>query len=258
MFSLRRWWERHGVPIVVTGLVLGGVWLLRHTQGSAIAEIYYWVSRPFQGEPQGVAIARLTSARVRELEQQLAEVQAQNDKLRQLLGYLEKQPQAIAAPVIGRSADSWWQQVTVGRGEADGVRVGAAVSGIGGLVGRVVQVTPHTSRVLLVSDPASRVGVAVSRSRDMGYIEGQGSLEARLQFFEKVPDVRPGDAIATSPVSRLYPAGLTVGRIKTLNKEKGAAPEAIVELTAPLESLEWVLIYPPRVAKESQNANALP
>ncbi|MGF1478891.1 MAG: rod shape-determining protein MreC [Cyanophyceae cyanobacterium] len=242
MFFVRRWWERHGLTLVMSGLAFGAVWLLYQTQGAAVWELY---SSLFRLQPeQEPVLERLTDARILELEQQIAELQSQNQKLQKLLGYAREQPAAIAAPTIGRSVDSWWRQVTVGRGRQDGIQQGAAVSGIGGLVGRVVQVTPHTSRVLLASDPTHRVGVTVSRSRQPGFMEGQSSQVARLEFFEKDPDVRPGDTIVTSSLSRLYPSGLPIGQVKSIDLESGPAPVALVELSAPLDDLEWVLVHP--------------
>jgi len=80
-------------------------------------------------------------------------LRSQNQKLKELLGYTAPQtPQGIAAPVVGRSADHWWQQVTLGRGTQAGIQVGLIVTAPGGLVGRVISVTPNTSRVLLISD----------------------------------------------------------------------------------------------------------
>ena len=77
----------------------------------------------------------------------------------------------------------------------------------------------------------------------MGYIKGQGSQIATMQFFEKVPDVRPGDTVATSAVSRLFPSGLPIGRVKSVNLESGPAPQATIELTAPIDHLEWVAVH---------------
>ncbi len=116
--------------------------------------------------------------------------------------------------------------------------------GPGGLVGRVVSVTPNSSRVLLLSDATSRVGATVSRSRSMGFMRGQGSNRAVLQFFDKVPDVRRGDVVSTSPVSQLFPPGLPLGRVESVNLDKSPAPEAVIELTAPVSYLEWVIVYP--------------
>lgn len=243
MYMLRRWWDRHGVAIVLGGLTLSAGWLIRQTQGTAVLEAYQLLSRPFQsGQPQQ---EQLTDARVRELQQQLVELESQNQKLQELLDYEKTQKQQGAfAPIIGRSADHWWQQVTLGRGRKAGIEVDSVVMGPGGLVGRVVSVTPNSSRVLLISDSTSQVGTVISRSRSMGFLRGQGSNHAVIQFFDKVPDVRRGDVVATSPVSKLFPPGLPLGRVKSVNLDKNPAPEAVIELTAPINNLEWVIVYP--------------
>jgi len=243
MFTLRRWWDRHGLQVVLVGFTLGSAWLIQQTQGSALFEVYQGVTRPFQLGP--TKEEQLTNARVQELQAQLKEVQSQNQKLKELLGYVQAQKrQGIVVPIIGRSADHWWQQVMLGRGSKDGIKVGYSVMGTGGLVGRVTQVTPNTSLVLLLSDPTSRAGVVISGNRHMGYVRGQGSNRVVMQFFDKVPTVRRGDIVVTSSVSELFPPGLPVGRVESINLNKNPAPEAVIELTAPISSLEWVMAYP--------------
>ena len=134
----------------------------------------------------------------------------------------------------------------------------AIVMAPGGLVGRVVSVTPNSSRVLLISDATSQVGVAISRSRSMGFMRGEGSNRAIMQFFDKVPNVRKGDVVSTSPVSNRFPPGLPLGRVESVNLDKSPAPEAVVELTAPFNSLEWVMVYPHSSAAAPQPAKPKP
>lgn len=245
MFIVRRWWDRHGLQTIVAGVVLGSAWLINQSRGSVISELYYLVVRNFEPEAKAALEQRLTNARIQELEQRLAEQQQQNQQLKALLGDVKAQTKpTIVSPIVGRSADEWWKQVILGRGTQDGIDVGFAVTGIGGLVGRVIDVTPHTSRVLLISDPTSRVGATISRSRSMGLIQGKGSQIVVMRFFEKVPDVKPGDTVVTSSVSRLFPAGLPIGRVKSVTLEKATSPEAIIELTAPINELEWVVVNP--------------
>ncbi len=243
MFIIRRWWDRHGVAIVLGGLTLSAAWLVRETQGAALFEAYQLMTRPFQlGATQE---ERISDARVNELQQRLVELEIQNQKLKELLDYSKTQKQkGIVAAIVGRSADHWWQQITLGRGSQDGIQKDHIVMGPGGLVGRVVSVTPNSSRVLLISDPTSKVGAAISRSRSMGFMRGQGSNRAVLQFFDKVPDVRRGDVVSTSSVSELFPPGLPLGRVESVNLDKSPAPEALIELTSPISYLEWVVVYP--------------
>lgn len=244
MYTLRRWWERYTLPLVLLSLALGAAWVLRQTQGAAIFEIYQVITRPFQTNT--AQIERLNDARVLELQARLAEVESQNQKLKKLLGYVASNnaTQEVASPIVGRSADGWWQQVTLGRGSQAGIAVGFIVTAPGGLVGRIISVTPHTSRVLLISDPTSQLGVTISRSRHMGFLRGQSSNFAVMQFFDKVPDVRRGDVVATSPYSQIFPVGLPVGRVESINLKKSPAPEAVISLTAPIPYLEWVVVYP--------------
>ncbi|OLP18798.1 rod shape-determining protein MreC [Leptolyngbya sp. 'hensonii'] len=243
MYTIRRWWDRYGLQALLVTLALGAAWSIRQTQGSLIFEAYRWTARPFQASP--IQEDRLVSSRVRELQDRLRELEGQNQKLRELVGYVKANQQAgVVAPVVGRSADHWWQQITLGRGSKDGVKVGDIVSGTGGLVGQVINVTPHTSRVLLISDPTSQVGVTVSRTRYTGYMRGQSETQATIEFFDKVPDVRVGDAVSTSAFSQLFPPGLPIGRIVAVNLSKSPAPEATVEFSAPISYVEWVVIYP--------------
>ncbi|MEA5469360.1 rod shape-determining protein MreC [Spirulina sp. 06S082] len=243
MFTMRRWWERYGSRLIFIGLVLGLALFIRRTQGSVVAEIYYQVVRSFHGN--SLPEERWTDAKVSELEATLEEVKGQNAKLQKLLEH--KQDFAhptISAPIIGRSVDHWWEQILLGRGSNQGVQEGYIVTAPGGLVGRVVKVTPNTSRVLLISDPTSKVGVKVSRSGGMGYIQGGGDDKVTMVFYEKVPSVKVGDAVVTSPASYLFLPGIPIGKVESVDLEKSPAPEVIVALTAPIDFLEWVIIHP--------------
>ena len=243
MLSLRRWWLKNWLRLALIGLSVGAVWGLRQTRGDLLVEMYGWVARPLQGSEPNQAWE--TDARVLELQQRLAELENQNRSLRSLIDY-QKQlgEKGIAAPTIGRSANGWWQQVILGRGAKDGVAVGAIVMAPGGVVGRVEAVTDSTSRVILLSNLSSRVGVTVGRSRHMGYLRGLGDNVATMEFFEKLPDVNAGDTVYTSNYSQLFPAGLPVGVIESVDTKNGPAPEAKVRITAPLSTLEWTVIYP--------------
>ncbi|PSB15993.1 rod shape-determining protein MreC [Phormidesmis priestleyi ULC007] len=243
MYALQRWWERYGIQSVLVGVALGTALFVRQTQGGVLLETYQLLTRPFHGKP--TQQDRLINAQTQELQQRLIELESRNQRLEELLGFVSaKKVKGVTAPVIGRSADHWWQQVILGRGSQDGIRVGSIVLSPGGLVGRVSSVTSDASQVLLLSDPSSRVGVTISRSRYMGFMRGKSANRAVMEFFEKVPDVRRGDVVSTSPFSQLFPAGIPIGRIESVDLNKSPAPEAIIELSAPINYLEWATVYP--------------
>lgn len=243
MYTLRRWWDRHWSQVVLVSLIVGAAWFAKATQGAAIFELYQLVTRPFQSDT--TKQEQLTDARILELQARLGEIESQNQKLKELLGFQTQQKSTgISAPIIGRSADHWWQQVTLGRGSQAGIKTNNIVMAPGGLVGRVTSVTPHTSLVLLISDPSSGVGVMIGRSRYMGIMRGRSHNKAVMQFFEKTPDVRKGDFAITSSISHLFPSGLPVGQVESVDLSKNPAPEATIKLSAPMNNLEWVVVYP--------------
>lgn len=251
MYSLRRWWDRHGLQVGLVAVAITGSWGVQQTQGAVIFEIFRTITLPFQSSPS--AEEQREKAQMMAQSERLAELENQNQKLKELLGYVSKnKDQGVIAPLIGRSADQWWQQVTLGRGSQDGIKKGDIVTGAGGLVGRVESVSPNTSRVLLISDPSARVGVTISRSRNMGFMRGQGANRAVMEFFDKVPDVRPGDVVSTSPVSELFPAGIPVGRVESVNLSNSPAPEAIIELSVPISVLEWVEVKPSKILPDKE------
>lgn len=244
MFALRRWWDKNALRGVLICLAIVSAWGIRQTNGALIYEAYQYITKPFHlsAPPE----AQLDNAYVLDLQQRVVELENQNQKLRELIDYQDKSELDTITPaaVIGRSADHWWQQMIVNKGSSDNVKAGDIVTGPGGLVGRITVVTPNTARVLLVSDPSSQIGAKVSRSRSTGYIRGEADTQATMFFFEKVPDVKVGDVIVTSSFSRLFPQGVPIGRIASIDLGTSPAPEAVIQLSVPVSNLEWVTINP--------------
>jgi rod shape-determining protein MreC len=243
MESFRRHWQRYIFQLAMALLGLLVAWIIRQTNGVVLMEAYQFFSAPFQPNFSGQEVIR--DARVKELQYRLTELENQNQQFRKILG---EKPiltgSGTWATIIGRSADSWWQQILIGKGSSDGITPGAIAVGSGGLVGRVTDVSPHSSRVLLISDPANQVGVIVSRSRYVGILRGQSQNLGIIEFFDRDTDAKRGDIIATSPFSKLYPAGIPIGRIRSVNLDKQPAPEAIVEFSVPMSLIEFVQLYP--------------
>ena len=243
MDSIRSWWERYSFQTSVVAVGIGLAWVIRQTQGVAIMETYQFLSRPFQSSVTKQEL--LQDAQVRELRYRLTELESQNQRMKELLKIkVNPMKDEVWTTVIGRGADSWWNQILIGKGSNDGIKAGAVVVAPGGLVGRVTNVSPNSSQVLLISDPNSQVGVVVSRSRFSGMLKGQSQNTAILEFFERDPDVKVGDIVHTSQFSTLFPEHVPVGRIKSINLDKQPSPEAIIEFSTPLGLLEYVEVYP--------------
>lgn len=242
VYALRQWWVRYSVTTGISIVVLLGAWSFRQSNGRILYELYSQISKPFE-VPEALE-KDLIDARTRELSAKLAEQQQENARLRQAIGEAPKNMgEPKFAPIIGRSANHWWQNLVIGRGKADGVSRGDVVVAPGGLIGRVSSVSAHASRILLVSDASSRVGVTVTRSRAAGVMRGVGSTTAIVEFFEKLPDVKTGDAITTSHFSQRFPSGVPIGTVTSVDLSASPAPQVEVELFAPLANLEWVSVH---------------
>lgn len=221
-------------------LVLAALLGVRFSKGAGLVDLYAVLSRPFW---PGTAQAEwLRSARRFEDRARLASLEAENARLRSLVGLRQAAPSRLTAPVIARDPAGWWQTLLLGRGALQGVASGQAVLGPGGLLGLVGDTTPTTARVILLTDPSSRVGVWVGRTRHHGLLTGLGTARPVLRFLEKDPGVVAGDLVTTSPASTLVPPDLPVGVIQSVNPTADPAPEAIVQLGAPVGAVDWVQV----------------
>ncbi|MFM8525033.1 MAG: rod shape-determining protein MreC [Cyanobacteriota bacterium] len=218
------------------------VLLVRWSKGVAFADAYALISRPFW--PGTAQSEWLRSAQRLDTDLRLGQLAQDNTRLRGLLELDQSRGSAIPAAVISREVDGWWQQILLTKGSLEGVHAGDAVEGPGGLLGLVSQVSLSTATVTLLTDPASRIGVWVPRTRQHGLLNGVGTSRPVLRFVDKDPQVLPGDVVLTSPASTLVPANLPVGVVQSLDPRANPAPEAIVQLSAPVDAIDWVEVRP--------------
>ncbi|HXF83402.1 MAG TPA: rod shape-determining protein MreC [bacterium] len=189
-------------------------------------------------------------AQVASLNREVAALREQAAAAQRLERLLELRAQVryhgVAARVIGRDPGRWFSTVLIDRGSRDGIQRNAPVVTPEGVVGRVIEVTPFASRVLLIADARSAVGVVVQTTRDAAVVEGRGTDRLHLKYLSRAAQVRPGDLLVTSGLGGVFPRGLVVGRLASIEREEGALlQEAEVEPAAQLGRLEEVLVLLP-------------
>ncbi len=119
----------------------------------------------------------------------------------------------VTAPVLLRDPAPGRQMVLIGRGSADGLRVGQPVLGPGAtLVGVVTAADEHRARVRLLHDGDSAVATVLQSSRTQGSLAGTGG-GLRLEMVPSTVPVTAGDLVLTSALGGLLPPGLLVGRV---------------------------------------------
>jgi len=153
-------------------------------------------------------------------------------------------PDGIPATVVGFDPEGALHEITIDRGLRDRIAVDDGVIAGDGVVGRVVEVDPLSSKVLLINDPTSRLPVLVQRGRWWAIAIGTLS-SVKLRFISQDAKLRAGDAVVTGE-GRSFRAGVLVGRISQLEPMPAGALDqsAIVAPAANLGALTRVTVIP--------------
>jgi rod shape-determining protein MreC len=191
---------------------------------------------------------RLTEAlgRARTTEFRAREAFLENERLTRILGLKQAVPpplkRAVTARVIGRSPSTWNRVLLIDKGTRDGIHVNMPVLSGLSLAGKIIESGPTASKVLLVSDPNSRVGVMLQSSRHQGILYGVFSGGCRMKYIPVSAAVAPGDTVETAGFGGFFPKGLAVGTVRRVWKEPGQIYQvADVDPLADLARLEEVL-----------------
>jgi rod shape-determining protein MreC len=135
-----------------------------------------------------------------------------NARYEAMLGLRTEPPVAMAtARSVSESRGPFANARLLDAGSSKGVRIGNPVINEHGLVGRVVGTTGGVSRMLLVTDVASRVPVLVDRTDARAILTGDGSGNPRLEFVRGVGSIQAGDRILTSGDGGGVPRGVPIG-----------------------------------------------
>ncbi len=177
------------------------------------------------------------------------------ERLQRLVGLQQELPvRTLVARVIGRDMSIWFQSLLVNRGGRDGVRSGAAVITPEGLVGRVIEVGPHSARVQLITDERSGVGAAIGvleQTRAVGVVVGSNEALCRMRYVPGSEPVQEGEMVYTTGQDGIYPRGLPIGRVIAVRRGSAmVSHDILIEPAAQLGRLEEVLILletPPEV-----------
>jgi rod shape-determining protein MreC len=174
----------------------------------------------------------------------LVELETENKHLADLLSLNDALGgSSIAANVIGSDANGLARTLVINQGASSGLRVGMAVLSFQGVVGKIIAVSPHASRVLLIDDHNSALDAFDQRTRTRGIVAGIVDDGITMKYVERSQDVRPDDVIVTSGLDGIFPRGLLIGTIKSVT---GAGPGMFLNVTiAPavdFRSLEQVLV----------------
>lgn len=184
-----------------------------------------------------------------QLKAQLAELEEYRGEAQRLQGLLDLSDKydfsGVTGRVIGKGTDAWNRVVTLNVGSASGVERGLPVIGGSGLVGQVIEVSPLTCRVRLISDPQSGVSVVLQSNRAEGVVRGSIAGLLYLEDLDTSTEVNVGDVVITSGLGGSYFRGVALGTVVNVINAAGTSDRTIVvepfSSADPLEELTVVL-----------------
>jgi rod shape-determining protein MreC len=208
---------------------------------------------------------RSTAAENEQLKERLAkaeaeirtarQAEAENERLKTLLELREKSDiKSVTARVIARDPSIWFNTITINRGSTSGIEVNMPVVTGGGIVGRVITVSPWASQVMLITDEKAGAGAVVGQlgqSGALGSVRGRADLGVgviEMRYVSGLEQVEVGDYVMTTGQDGIYPPGLNIGKV--VDVKKGTATQAhqiLIQPGAQLDHLEdvAVLLYHP-------------
>lgn len=222
--------------VLATGLLLlvvarvnpDGAARVRGVMLDIVTPVWSIVRAPFDGAGRGVAWIgdylgavsrnRALTIEVAALRAEVRAAQADSRalvQLRRLLAVRDPRRRVVATTrIVSATSGSVVRTAMVAAGRGAGVVPGLPVIGADGLIGRVVEAGQGAARVLLLTDPASRIPVLVLRTGQAALAVGTNrpALELRGMTGPEVP-LLPGDRLVTSGDGGVFPPGVPVGTI---------------------------------------------
>ncbi|MEW6501724.1 MAG: rod shape-determining protein MreC [Thermodesulfobacteriota bacterium] len=171
------------------------------------------------------------------------EAVATNVRLTKLLELKETLPSpTLTAQIIGKDPSQWFKTLIIDRGSSDGVENGMPAVTVEGIVGQVVNTSPHYAKILLANDPNSAIDAIIQRTRIQGIIKGNGS-GFDLYYVLKNADVSQGDELVTSGLGTVFPKGLLIGTVSSVTRSRrGMFQNITVAPAVDFSQLEQVII----------------
>lgn len=229
------WLDSHSQIFKPVRSALGYVLYPLHQISSAPSVLINWFGDSAKSQQQLIKENAELSARnliLGQKIQRLISLETENIELRELLGASDRiGERVVVAELVAVDSDPFSQQIIINKGSEDNVFIGQPVLDSHGLMGQVVDVLPHSSRVLLIADSNHAIPVQVNRNGVRAIAVGSGQLnELNLVYVPDTADITEGDLLVSSGLGGRYPRGYPVAEVATIEHFPGKA-FAVVKAT---------------------------
>ena len=192
-------------------------------------------------------------------------LQRENDELRALAALPTERLELLrTVQLIQRGRGIAAQRFLIDAGSRKGIRAGMALVHPEGVIGQVTAAGESTADVALVTDTGQNTPVELVRTGLRGVLVGEGVPErASLRFIASNADVEPGDALVTSGLDGVYPAGMPVATVISVKRD--AQSDFARVLCRPVANIDgrrhFAVVVPtsgPRTARPQRPMGAAP
>ncbi|MDP8262367.1 MAG: rod shape-determining protein MreC [Candidatus Ancaeobacter aquaticus] len=189
------------------------------------------------------------------LASKVREVDIENKRLLKLVSFMQEKPFSfIPARVIGRDPSYWFESVLIDRGKSHGIKIDMPVVTSVGVVGKITEVGPYSSKVLLIIDKNSRAGGMLQDTRDYGIIEGESTSLCLYKYISRNARAQLGNIIVTSGLGTVYPKGLVIGEVTEIGTDTfGLYKYAKIKPACNFAQMEEVLVITNKKSKRIED-----
>jgi|SRR5690606_14355427 Cell shape-determining protein len=166
----------------------------------------------------------------------------------------------IVAKVTNNSIHQKNNYVTLDKGSKDGIKKGMGVISASGIVGIVLNVSPHFATVQSLLHSETRISAALEDSQSFGSLVWGDNYDHRMATLKDIPNhvkVRKGERVFTSGFS-LFPPGIPIGKVVETGISGGDSFLDIkVELSTQFHNLQQVYVVEDLFSEEKTELESL-
>jgi rod shape-determining protein MreC len=242
-------WAREGTggPLHVAKAGVETVLMPVKTAGSVISTPFRAIGGFFDDLMTDATTGEGLRTQNEELQSQvlrMEEYRQENERLSDLLELKDAYNlESVGARVISTSPDSWNRTITINKGSIAGFAVGMPVMSANGLIGQIESVSLYSSVVRLITDEKSGVSAFLQSSRAEGILVGSIDGILYLNFITLDVAVEPGDTVITSGAGGVYPKGIPIGEVVSVDyADSDVYKTIVIKSIARVSTYEEVLV----------------
>lgn len=180
-------------------------------------------------------------------------LKAENDRLRNALNFTSQRTEYnyVGCDIIGKSGGSFLDQFVLNKGSKDGIAKGMIAINDQGLVGQISSVGSNWSVIQsLANENLAVSGMVESTGENSGIVKGyisDSKFLAKLDYLPIDSKVKKDDVIMTSGLGGIYPKGIRIGYVTSVQEDQGRVVKvAVIQPYVDLNKIQEVIVVIPK------------